>query len=134
MESNAEMNCVEFLYEEGDNMPLYALDIDLLYTSSITFKVARITSWGDNDAPLNGEHVLKVIIKWDGCSHFNFGDENGYLHLCGGIAFEQLGNLLRFLYHKAFSIMENTSDKYQMPASTLFSKEFIGTLNLSDYA
>jgi len=23
------------------------------------------------------------MVKWDGCSHYYFGDEEGYIHLCG---------------------------------------------------
>lgn len=28
--------------------------------------------------------LIKGIIKWDACSHVTFGDEEGYIHLCGG--------------------------------------------------
>lgn len=30
-----------------------------------------------------GERFIDGYIKWDGCSHFWFGDSDGYLHLCG---------------------------------------------------
>jgi len=37
----------------------------------------------------NGYEVyLKGTIKWDGCSHINFGDE-GYIHLCGKYWFDK---------------------------------------------
>jgi hypothetical protein len=28
--------------------------------------------------------LLRGIIKWDACSHVYFGDDEGYIHLCGG--------------------------------------------------
>lgn len=28
--------------------------------------------------------LIKGTIKWDGCSHIYFGDEEGYIHVCGG--------------------------------------------------
>jgi len=44
------------------------------------------------------ERYFDGTVKWDGCSHFNFGEgeENpGYMHLCGAAAFRQLGEALR---------------------------------------
>lgn len=43
------------------------------------------------DAP---DNVMNGFIKWDGCSHFYFGDaeNDGYLHLCG------LQNVKRFAW------------------------------------
>lgn len=34
--------------------------------------------------------LLSGYIKWDACSHVTFGDENGYIHLCGGISWFNL--------------------------------------------
>ena len=31
----------------------------------------------------NAQPLITGFIKWDGCSHINFGNE-GYIHLCGG--------------------------------------------------
>lgn len=28
--------------------------------------------------------LIRGLIKWDACSHVTFGDEKGYIHLCGG--------------------------------------------------
>lgn len=28
--------------------------------------------------------LLRGHIKWDACSHVYFGDEDGYIHICGG--------------------------------------------------
>jgi hypothetical protein len=29
------------------------------------------------------ERMIEGSVKWDGCSHYYFGDENAYLHICG---------------------------------------------------
>jgi hypothetical protein len=42
------------------------------------------------------ERFIDGWIKWDGCSHINFGDENGYLHLCGGRHYESVIWVLRY--------------------------------------
>lgn len=77
IEENGYVNyLIEF--EEGD------------YEASVRFSVFEVSSWkGDNNEPLDSELYLKGFIKWDGCSHIWFGDENGYLHLCGKTYFEQ---------------------------------------------
>ena len=28
--------------------------------------------------------LIRGYIKWDSCSHIYFGDEEGYIHVCGG--------------------------------------------------
>jgi hypothetical protein len=40
------------------------------------------------------EPYVRGTIKWDGCSHVYFGDEDGYLHLCGRRSFDDLRALL----------------------------------------
>lgn len=41
-----------------------------------------------------GARFIDGAIKWDGCSHLNFGDGDGYLHLCGAHAFRDLTQIL----------------------------------------
>lgn len=42
----------------------------------------------------NAEPYLRGTIRWDGCSHVWFGDDDGYLHLCGRGSFDHLAALL----------------------------------------
>lgn len=44
----------------------------------------------------DAQPYLTGFIKWDGCSHFYFGDE-GYLHLCGFIRIQKLIVILQHL-------------------------------------
>lgn len=50
-----------------------------------------------------GEQFVSGTIKWDGCSHLNFGVDNGYLHLCGGRHVATLAALLVHMYRLAAS-------------------------------
>lgn len=34
--------------------------------------------------------AFEGYIKWDACSHVTFGDEDGYLHLCGGRSWKNI--------------------------------------------
>ena len=67
----------------------------------------KIGSTGSSDTTLDIEEAqpyLIATIKWDSCSHFDFG-EGGYLHLCGVDAFKDHIKLLEFLYKRAFELM-----------------------------
>lgn len=44
----------------------------------------------------DAQPYLTGFIKWDGCSHFYFGDE-GYLHLCGFVRIQKLIVILQHL-------------------------------------
>lgn len=48
---------------------------------------------------------LQCTIKWDSCSHFSFGDGDGYLHICGVGNFLNHVILMRHLYDQAFKLM-----------------------------
>ena len=64
------------------------------------------------------ESTLKAQIKWDGCSHFNFGDENGYLHICGVREGVKLALLIEHCFEIAWhfyltrGVNENRNDFY----------------------
>lgn len=48
----------------------------------------------------DAQPYLTGMIKWDGCSHFYFGNE-GYLHLCGLNEIEKLQKVLQKLIKRA---------------------------------
>lgn len=71
-------NRVEYLIEfTSDN-----------FEYSINFNIHEVISWtGETNEIYDKELYLKGEIKWDGCSHFWFG-EDGYIHMCGKDSFE----------------------------------------------
>ena len=64
------------------------------------FIVYEISRWGIDDSyDINDDElVLKGLIKWDGCSHVNFGDNSGYMHLCGKSHWIQFTEMLPKVY------------------------------------
>jgi len=84
------LNEMEVLIKDGDYVNYLIEFEEGDFETSATFNVFEVTSWNaDNNEVLDTEHYLKGYIKWDGCSHIWFGDENGYLHLCGKTYFER---------------------------------------------
>ena len=79
----------------------------------VDMEVDSIVGVGEKGDYLEVEPYLKCSIKWDGCSHFWFGDEgekDGYLHICGHGDFSQHVMLMSHLYSLAFQIMEGEVD------------------------
>lgn len=82
-----------------DNQPMLWLVFDKVEDEnelySIAFSVWDMTGFIDLDDPSTVEFsedpdlcekLFSATVKWDGCSHMNFGRDNGYLHFCGGDA------------------------------------------------
>lgn len=63
------------------------------------------SSMDDTDNFDDAERYIEGTVKWDGCSHFNFGDGTGYLHLCGGAHIEQLGQVCNVIYERCGELM-----------------------------
>ena len=55
-------------------------------------------------------------IKWDACSHVYFGDEDGYLHLCGGMNWKNLMEVMRRVWEYACEKLpeEHSKDMFDL--------------------
>lgn len=51
------------------------------------------------------ELYLSGSIKWDGCSSFDFHDDNTEKHLCGLSAYQDFCAVLRYVWTRAFELM-----------------------------
>lgn len=70
--------------------------------------VDEVTAWEDSEArtPVGFEPFLKIMIKWDGCSHVWYGNGvTNYVHLCGVADFVKHARLMKELYELAFRHM-----------------------------
>lgn len=56
--------------------------------------------------PLAAARYVSGSVKWDGCSHVNFGDDQGYLHVCGREGFDKLANILAQIYERCGELMQ----------------------------
>lgn len=76
---------------------------------SICFDVYEVSSWTKDPetrqftVPADVELYLTGMIKWDGCSHFWFGEkegdkQDGYIHLCGKYCFDKHTKLMQALF------------------------------------
>ena len=57
--------------------------------------------------PDKAQTIVNGFIKWDGCSHFYFGDaeNSGYIHIDGGDDIAELGKLLVWIYRRCGELM-----------------------------
>lgn len=78
---------------------------DVVFDASVD----EVTGWlsGEARTPAEFEPFLKIMIKWDSCSHVWYGDGDGdaYLHLCGVADFVKHARLMKELYELAFQHM-----------------------------
>ena len=82
------MNKIISIMKDDDGRTLFTMEITTDLDYMIGFTVYKVTSWEMNGDICDTEQYLKGTIKWDGCSHWWFGEEedgksDGYLHLCG---------------------------------------------------
>jgi len=76
------------------------------------FAVQKIVGWYEGvDKQFDLEPWFRGTIKWDGCSHFWFGDKDGYMHLCGSQYFQEIRGLLKKLYELASEAMGKEVDE-----------------------
>jgi len=95
-----------------DNRADFLLKIRKKDIHFIDFEVYKVCSWtkskrtGIFDNPSELELYLTGFIKWDGCSHIWFGEEedgkqDGYLHLCGKYCWDKHVQLMVELFEFA---------------------------------
>ena len=64
-------------------LSIFMVDWRLVNTAVFEATVHEVTSWNTDNSVRETEKYLSATIKWDGCSHVTFGDEDGYIHICG---------------------------------------------------
>jgi hypothetical protein len=81
--------------------PVILIEAEVKSDVVMNFTTYIVTEWDNDDNPTEKEQYIKGSIKWDGCSHINFGDEDGYMHLCGNFYFQLLKKTLDALWDRA---------------------------------
>lgn len=73
----------------------------------INVSVYSVTGWDMDKTPCDKELYCKAYLKWDGCCHVWFGEEDendkqdGYLHLCGVKCWKDHIAMMEWLYKMA---------------------------------
>ena len=70
-------------------------------------EVYEINSWFQDKSYDSKDIYLKGYVKWDGCSHFNFGNDDGYLHLCGKSYIDEMDKVLQTVWRLASETILN---------------------------
>jgi hypothetical protein len=99
---------IYYLYNKY-KFPVFILKIDDLRNIHIDFTIEYVYEWNcdDDKTPHASELYLSACIKFDGCSHVTFGeDEDGYLHLCGKPCWEHHCMLMNTLWDFASKNIE----------------------------
>lgn len=114
MTDKPKKTVTKFLYDKN-NYPAFKILIEQTEYKDTSFnaEVYSVNGWeaDGSKTPVDLELYLSCYIKWDSCSHFNFGEENkegnsdGYLHICGAEYYKQHVDLMNYLYHLAFEQM-----------------------------
>jgi hypothetical protein len=65
----------------------------------------------DTEDFTEAERYVAGFVKWDGCSHYNFGDENGYLNLCGPEHIRKLSNAISVIFERCGELMLSSGGK-----------------------
>ena len=97
-----------------DDYVWFTVDIEELEEYYAKFICYSVTSWNDDKTIFEKEKYLSGMIKWDGCSHINFGYEgysNGYIHLCGKHSWEQHIKVMKNLYQYISSQIKGFDDE-----------------------
>jgi hypothetical protein len=103
---------METLIKNGDYIN-YLIDINKNTEICIEFKIYKVQGWecdeGNTPCEEDIELFIRGYIKWDGCSHFWFGEEEnlGYLHLCGRSAIDGLKEVMDAVWKVAEEKIEN---------------------------
>ena len=50
--------------------------------------------------------LISGVVKWDGCSHYTFGDKDGYIHLCGNQSIKNIIQAIKKIYNRSGELME----------------------------
>ena len=98
---------------ENRNEAIFLMKITDESEYYFSFEIYEVQGWeeevpgsGEFTIPFDLELYLAGSIKWDGCSNVWFGEEDGYLHLCGKHCFDNHIKLLQELWEFASKRIE----------------------------
>ncbi len=75
------------------------------YTKNIYEKEGAKSSEDTTENIDEAQTLVRGVVKWDGCSHYTFGDEDGYIHLCGGSNVKNLSEIIKKIYNRCGELM-----------------------------
>lgn len=95
-----------FLFKD-DSFIISFLEEEDHYSFFQIFEIQGETCDDKGDDVFEVDLYLEGMIKWDGCSHFYFGKEEGYIHLCGKSHFEKHKKILDTIWDMCSKRIKN---------------------------
>lgn len=104
------------------------------FTCALNGMLLEATSWGSDLTDSDFDFIADLSIKWDGCSHFRFfeqdctgdtEDENcdSYYHICGFDSYIKHFRSMVFAWQLAINKLGDTFDSnYELPEYEEFKK------------
>lgn len=93
----------------------FLLLIEKLEDYMVEGEIKKVVAWEAEDMePAEFEPYLQFYLKWDGCCHLWFGDEekrDGYLHLCDRRGWERHCQMMTELYEWSVKVIPHHVDK-----------------------
>jgi hypothetical protein len=99
---------VKYYHDKGRASVTFEAKEDAYYPNNDTQGFATFDTLNDGsftDKFEDGDTYLSGRVGWDGCSHYYFGDGEGYLHLCGIENIRQLKETVEHIYQTCGKIM-----------------------------
>lgn len=117
-----DIECVAKINKENNSLDFEVYEIIGCLEDKMYFKKKGAKS-SDNttDKIDEAQTLIKGFIKWDACSHVTFGDEDGYIHLCGGYSWFVLQEVIKRIWEIAMKELPQEHSK-EMFDLELFNK------------
>lgn len=105
-------------WPEREKQPRYHVTVEP-GPYSCRVKVLEVQGWENGTKPMllsidedREVPLFSAMIKWDGCSHFTWGedDNSGYVHMCGAQCYRDVAALVLWVLEKAPEWIEHWSD------------------------
>lgn len=104
---------VDVIYEKIEGHWSEFRCYEIVYTSNNKNSYEKLGAISSEDTTENideAQTLVKGIVKWDGCCHYTFGDEDGYIHLCGGNSVKRLSEIIKKIYNRCGELMNEKRD------------------------
>lgn len=80
-----------------DGYPTFRIAFEKL-ESRVEINAEEITAWYSKDEPCEWQQACNMTIKWDGDSHCNMGDSDGYMYFGGADDLARHCNCFQVMY------------------------------------
>lgn len=92
------------LYDQYDCIKyIFKVDTSSDNAAYLNGDLFEVVSWSDGE-PYETGHIANLYLKWDGCTHWRFNEEEeidiqgNYWHICGSSNLEEIRVMMAFIW------------------------------------